>query len=157
MPFQSTSVPALLTARSLAEVPRLRDAVAAAMAEASYSPPDIVAVRLALEKALVNAIKHGHGGDPAKQVRLRYEVTAERVLAEVEDEGPGFDPAQVPDPLARDALGRDSGRGLLLIRHFMSWVRHNERGNVILLCKSRSAVEASERATAGRRTRRHAD
>ena len=136
-------MPAVLTARSLAEVPGVRDAVAAAMAQAGYSPRDIDAVRLGLEEALVNAIEHGHGGDPAKQARLRYEVTAERVLAEVEDEGAGFDPAQVPDPLVPEALGRDRGRGLLLIRHFMTWVRHNERGNVIVLCKCRSAENTS--------------
>ncbi|HEY1379785.1 MAG TPA: ATP-binding protein [Gemmataceae bacterium] len=49
------------------------------------------------------------------------------------DEGPGFDPATLPDPLDPANLERASGRGLLLIRTFMTEVRHNDRGNEITL------------------------
>src|SRR5437868_2856577 len=59
---------------------------------AGYSRKEIFGVRLALEEAIVNAIKHGHGGDQTKEVRVRYQVTRAGVLAEVEDEGTGFDP-----------------------------------------------------------------
>jgi anti-sigma regulatory factor (Ser/Thr protein kinase) len=55
----------------------------------------------------------------------------------VEDEGPGFDPALVPDPLGPENLERPSGRGLLIMRTYLSGVCHNERGNTICLCKHR--------------------
>ena len=61
------------------------------------------------------------------------------ILVKVEDQGPGFDPGQVADPLAPENLGRESGRGLLLMRSFLTCVRHNERGNRVTLCQRRSA------------------
>jgi serine/threonine-protein kinase RsbW len=102
-----------------------------------YSEKETFAVRLALEEALVNAIKHGHGGDPTKQVRLRYHINPERFLAEVEDEGPGFDPFAVPDPLDPANLERESGRGVFLMRHHMTAVCYNAAGNCVTLCKRR--------------------
>ena len=130
--------PVCLGVRSAGEVVPLVDRVAAAMEAEGYPEHDVFAMRLALEEALVNALKHGHRNDPGKQVQVRYDVTAERALAEVRDEGPGFDPDAVPDPLAAENLERPSGRGLLLMRHYLSWVRHNARGNAVTLCKRRS-------------------
>jgi serine/threonine-protein kinase RsbW len=108
------------------------------MAAADYPDEDVFGMHLALEEALFNAVKHGNRGDPEKRVRLRYRVTARRVLAEVEDEGTGFKLEQVPDPTAAENLDRPGGRGLLLMRSFMTWVRYNERGNWVSLCKERS-------------------
>jgi serine/threonine-protein kinase RsbW len=124
---------------SAEDVPALLDAVVAAMDEFAYPRKDQFAVRLALEEALVNAVKHGNRGDPAKEARLRYFVNLEVVLLEVEDEGAGFDPTNVPDPLAPENLERPSGRGLFLIRQYMTWMEHNERGNCITMCKQRGA------------------
>jgi serine/threonine-protein kinase RsbW len=107
----------------------------AAMATAGLSHKDVMRLRLALEEALVNAQKHGHQGDWARPIALRYHVNEKGVVAEIEDQGLGFDPEQVPDPLAPENLERPSGRGLFLIRGFMSNVCHNEKGNGICLCK----------------------
>jgi serine/threonine-protein kinase RsbW len=108
-----------------------------AMLSAGYGAREVFGVRLALEEALVNAIRHGHGGDPSKRVRLRYQVGDEFVIAQVQDEGPGFRPENAPDPFAPENLERDGGRGLFLIRHYMTWVRHNPAGNCITMCKRR--------------------
>ncbi len=97
-------------------------------------------MRLALEEAVMNAIRHGHHYDRSKHVHLRYHVTQECLLAEVEDEGPGFNPAAVPDPREPENLERESGRGLLLMRSYMTWVRYNERGTCVTLCKSHGAA-----------------
>jgi serine/threonine-protein kinase RsbW len=110
------------------------------MAAAGYAAQDQFAVRLALDEALANAIKHGHRGDARKRVDVRYRVGPAEVRVEVHDQGPGFDPARVPDPLAADNVERASGRGLLLMRSYMTWVRHNERGNGVTLCRLRSAA-----------------
>src|SRR5262249_47369272 len=85
-----------------------------------YSGKDIFAVRLALGEAVINAFRHGNQGDPCKAVRVSYLVTPSEAAAEVEDEGPGFDPDQVPDPLAAQNVERMSGRGLFLMRVYMS-------------------------------------
>jgi serine/threonine-protein kinase RsbW len=113
----------------------LLDEVTAAMRSLGYREEDIFGVRLALEEALVNAIKHGHKYDPSKRVTVRYRIRPEHVLVDVEDQGPGFDPSGVPDPTAPENLERASGRGLLLMRCYTSWLRHNKRGNRVLLCK----------------------
>jgi serine/threonine-protein kinase RsbW len=109
------------------------------MEQFAFPKKDLFGVRLAVEEALVNAVKHGNRGDPAKEARLRFHVNPEFALIEVEDEGAGFDPAQVPDPLAPENLERPSGRGLFLIRKYMTWMRHNERGNCVTMCKHRTA------------------
>ena len=114
------------------------EAVVAAMAAAGYADKDRFAMRLALEEALVNGLKHGNQGDPARRVSVRYRVGPEQALVEAEDQGPGFNPDDVPDPLAPENLERPGGRGLLLMRAYLTWVRYNDRGNAVTLCKSRS-------------------
>src|SRR2546423_3496328 len=84
--------------RSVATMRQLIETVAAAMMAARFGDKEIFGVRLAMEEAIVNGMKHGHRGDPSRTVRVRWRVEAGRVLIEVEDEGPGFDPHQVPDP-----------------------------------------------------------
>src|SRR6267378_951226 len=78
--------------RSVATMRQLIETVAAAMTAARFGDKEIFGVRLAMEEAIVNGMKHGHRGDPARTVRVRWRVEAGRVLIEVEDEGPGFDP-----------------------------------------------------------------
>ena len=97
--------------RRPAEVEAVLDALVEQLRAAGYSRKEQFGVRLALEEAVVNAIKHGHHGDPSKQVSVRYRVAADRVTVEVEDEGPGFRPEAVPDPLAPENCERDCGRG----------------------------------------------
>jgi len=128
---------------TLAEVDRVLEAMTEAMHGAGYPARDVFGVRLALEEAIVNAIRHGHGNDPSKHVSVRYRVSEDCVLVEVADQGPGFDPEQVPDPLAPENLERPGGRGLLLMRAYLTWLRYNRRGNSVVLCKCRSPKPTS--------------
>jgi CheY-like chemotaxis protein/anti-sigma regulatory factor (Ser/Thr protein kinase) len=128
----------ILGIRTPAEAESAVGAVAAAMTKEGYPARDVFAVRLALDEALVNALKHGHGYDPAKEARVRFAVTADEAAVQVEDQGPGFDPSLVPDPLAEGNLEKGSGRGLLLMRHYLDEVRYNGRGNAVTLRKRRS-------------------
>jgi len=129
---------ATLSFHSTSEVPALVQRLEEAMHESGYSDKDVFAVRLALEEALVNAIKHGHKYDRSKRAVFRYEVTDECVRAEVEDEGRGFRPEDVPDPLAEENLEKAGGRGLFLMRAYMTSVSYNERGNRVTMYKRRS-------------------
>ncbi len=79
-------------------------------------------VGLALRESLVNAIRHGNRNDPYKRVHVEmYTLDGGRpgVRIRVRDEGPGFDPGSLPDPLAPENLLKSSGRGIFLIRSFM--------------------------------------
>jgi serine/threonine-protein kinase RsbW len=125
--------------RRSAEVVPFLDGLVAVLTGLGYPAHDCAGVRLALEEAVVNGLRHGNGGDPARRVWVRYHLAPDALLAEVEDEGPGFDPGRVPDPTLSENLERPSGRGLLLMRHFMSWVRFSRPGNRVTLCKYRSA------------------
>lgn len=138
--FHSPS-PVVHAVRCTSDFPPVLDSVASEMSALGYTPRDVFGMRLAMEEALANAVKHGHGCDPSKTARVRYHITTERVEAEVEDEGPGFDRAQVADPREEENLERSCGRGLLLMMHYLSSVRYNERGNGVTLCKHRSAPE----------------
>lgn len=95
-----------------------------------FSDKVVLGIKLAVEEALVNAIKHGNQLDRAKQVRVRYRVDALEFVIEVEDEGPGFKPSDVPDPTAPENLDRPCGRGLLLMRHYMTECDFVHPGNV---------------------------
>jgi serine/threonine-protein kinase RsbW len=118
--------------------------VVTGLTELGFSDKDRFSVRLALEEAIANALKHGNGGDPARGVHVRYRADRREFLVEVEDEGTGFDPAAVPDPRAPENLERPGGRGVFLMRHYMTWVRYNARGNTVTLCKHRSPGPTSD-------------
>ncbi len=99
---------------------------------------DRFSVRLAMEEAIVNAIAHGNRYDTDKRVRVRCWLRPELVRIEVHDEGPGFDPASVPDPTDPERLQCPCGRGLMLMRHFMTRVEHLDPGNAVMLEKQRA-------------------
>lgn len=106
-----------------------------AISTAGFPEKDAFRLHLALEEAIVNANKHGHEGDWARPIAVRYHVSDMGVVAEIEDSGPGFEPGEVSDPLAPENLERASGRGLLLMRTYMSRVCHNAQGNCLCMCK----------------------
>ena len=124
-----------LCVRCTAEMPRAINHLLEQMRGAGFSDKDQFGMRLALEEAIVNAIKHGNRSDPCKQVAIRYQLNEQQILLEIEDEGPGFDPDGLPDPLSPENLERPGGRGVFLIRHYTSWVQYNEKGNCVTLCK----------------------
>jgi serine/threonine-protein kinase RsbW len=108
----------------------------------SYSDHDLFGVRLALEEALVNAIKHGNGMDPGKQVHVDCSFTDDRVTIVIEDEGTGFDVTEVPDPTIEENLDKPGGRGIMLMRSFMNQVEYNDAGNRLVLEKVRNTGDA---------------
>jgi serine/threonine-protein kinase RsbW len=109
-----------------------------AMRTAGFDAHDLFGTRLALEEALVNAIRHGNRGDISKWVDVRFRLVADQLLIQIEDQGRGFDPDGLPDPRSPENLERAGGRGVFLIRHYMTWVQYNETGNRVTLCKVKS-------------------
>ncbi len=116
----------------------LQDQILRQLEELQFAEHDLFGVRLALEEALVNAIKHGNRLDPTKNVRVQWLIDHERVVIEIEDEGEGFDPGDVPDPTADENLERPCGRGIHLMRAFMTSIEYYDRGNRVVLIKAKS-------------------
>lgn len=100
-----------------------------------YPDRDVFAVRLALEEALVNAIKHGNRMSPDKSVDIKCWISDERVRIEIQDEGQGFDRTEVPDPTLLENLERPCGRGIMLMGAFMNLIEYNDQGNKVTLEK----------------------
>ena len=125
----------LTIASDLAEARRVQAEIEHALHAAGFSDHEIFAIRLALEEALVNAIKHGNQMDRAKNVRVVYHISPDRFEVEIADEGPGFDPGDVPDPTAVENIERPCGRGLMLMRYYMTEVNFNGRGNSVRMAK----------------------
>ena len=105
------------------------------LVEFGWSDGDVYAVRLALEEGITNAIRHGNQLDPNKQVTANCRLAAKRVWIEILDEGHGFDPERVPDPTEPENLERPGGRGLLLMRSYMTRVEYSPRGNHLVMEK----------------------
>jgi CheY-like chemotaxis protein len=126
-----------------------------------------IRVGIALEESLLNAVYHGNleltseeirqasadllsgpASNPIEQrramapyagrkVRVAASITPDEARFVISDDGPGFDPAKIPDPTDPNSLERQQGRGLNLIRSFMDEVRHNATGNEVTLVKRR--------------------
>lgn len=102
-----------------------------------YDDASLFGVHLAYEEAISNAFQHGNRNDPASHVEIVYHVSDESIYMRFTDDGRGFDPASVPDPTCDDTLESLSGRGLLLMRAYMSSVVYNKRGNQVAMMRLR--------------------
>ncbi len=103
-----------------------------------WNKRDLFSIRLAMEEAVVNAIEHGNDLDPLKRVHVVCRISADSAFIQITDEGPGFDPGAIPDPTDHDHLECPGGRGVMLMRSFMTEVFFNERGNRVTLVKRRT-------------------
>jgi serine/threonine-protein kinase RsbW len=125
----------LVIASDPAEARVLQDQVEQLLQARKVPDKDVFCIKLALEEALVNAIKHGNQLDRSKKVYVSYRLHADRFEIAVRDDGSGFDPSDVPDPTAVENLERPCGRGLMLMRHYMSEVAYNPCGNGVTMCR----------------------
>jgi serine/threonine-protein kinase RsbW len=105
------------------------------VAQLGVIKPDRSNLFIALDEAFVNAVKHGNKNDPTKLVRVTADLSSKEARFTVEDEGEGFNPHDIPDPLDPANLFKTSGRGVLLIYNIMDEVQYNERGNRLTMVK----------------------
>ena len=121
----------------LPEIERLADEVARLGREHALPDEVVFDLRLALEEAVANAIRHGYGGREDGEVSVSFRVTREAIMVTVEDDAPAFDPLARPDPpLPPEASGED-GVGVYLIKRLMDEVDYRREGsrNVLTLTK----------------------
>ncbi|HOW43415.1 MAG TPA: ATP-binding protein [Candidatus Omnitrophota bacterium] len=96
---------------------------------------DAFNIRLALEEALTNAIRHGNASDPRRQVSVHIEADSRQVAMDVHDQGKGFDFLHLPDPTRREYVNRPSGRGVFLMRKLMDEVEFYDQGSGVRMVK----------------------
>ena len=117
---------------------RILDEVLKRLTALHWSRRDIFGVHLAVDEALVNAIVHGNGSVADKKVRFSCRISPQKIRVEITDEGTGFDPDILPDPTTPERIGCPRGRGVMLMRAFMSRVEFCDRGSHVILEKQRS-------------------
>ena len=116
-------------------VPQFVSTVIDELKQLGLSMEELFDVKLCLDEALVNAIKHGNKFNPDLQAEVK--VTAEDgvLSVEVKDMGSGFDFTKIPNPTEEDNLHKNSGRGVFLIKKHMDRVEHFDCGRTIRMIK----------------------
>jgi len=104
---------------SLESVDRVEEIALHEAKELGFDEDDLHNIGIAVREGLVNAVVHGNRYNARKKVHVKIARSPERLEIVIADEGEGFDPAAVPDPLATENLLRFSGRGVMLMRAFM--------------------------------------
>ena len=103
-----------------------------------WSHDDMFAIRMAVEEAVMNAIKHGNDEDRDKKVYVLFRLNEDEFYAKISDQGNGFCPDDVPNPTEEANLEKTSGRGVMLIKNFVDECKYNSCGNSVELVKRRS-------------------
>jgi serine/threonine-protein kinase RsbW len=109
-----------------------------------FDEDDLHKIGMSLRECMVNAVVHGNRYNRRKKVHLKVARTADCLTVMVGDEGDGFDPAKVPDPLEGDNLLRGSGRGVMLMQAFMDEFQVSQRspqGTEVRMVKCRAKAE----------------
>ena len=110
-----------------------------AVEKAGFNSQSTFAIKLALEEALINAIKHGNKLDLKQNVHIEASVSPTITEITIEDEGPGFDRSSVPDPTLEENLDKCSGRGILLMEAYMNRVEWSRGGRRVHRVKKNEA------------------
>jgi serine/threonine-protein kinase RsbW len=124
-------------ASDMATAHKLIDQAMEQLETTEWSSKEKFAINMALEEALVNAVQHGNDSDSNKKVHFVCSLNGDLIYVRIEDEGPGFDPEAIPDPTDAEHILDNHGRGVLLIKNFVTRVRWNDKGNVIEFEKER--------------------
>ena len=112
-----------------------------------FDEHSVFAIKLALEEALINAIKHGNKLDKRKTVRVEWDISPAAAEITIEDQGPGFDRKSVPDPTDEPNLEKLTGRGILLMESYMHDVHWSRGGRRIEMCRRNAPIPSPDNPT----------
>ena len=79
-------------------------------------------IGMSVRESMINAVRHGNQYQESKRVDVTFEIHSDRLVINIDDEGNGFDPESLPDPLAPENLLKPSGRGIFFVKSFMDQV-----------------------------------
>ncbi len=114
-------------------IEQICQSIESAMSRHGHGEAARFATRLAWEEAISNAIHHGNKNRADGRIEIAWHVDATRIFIRITDEGAGFDPTAIIDPTLDENLECPSGRGLLLMRAYMTRVEIPEPGNTVRL------------------------
>jgi anti-sigma regulatory factor (Ser/Thr protein kinase) len=122
----------------------ITDGVTELLRERHWSDAEIMGVELAVQEAVANAIRHGCGNDPSKQIQciLTCSETGD-VTVVVRDPGDGFDTQVVADPLHPENVLKTGGRGIFLINQLMDEVGFSDGGRELQMRKRRGTADGA--------------
>jgi serine/threonine-protein kinase RsbW len=143
MPDSTTSRVSLTLASSLESVATVERAAEDFVLRAGFPPETVPTIVMAVREAAINAVLHGNAYSPTKRITICFESNSDCLTLRIADQGAGFDPNCLPDPLAPENLLRCSGRGIFLIRTFMDEVhfRQLQPGTELTLIKYRTPTQ----------------
>lgn len=113
-------------------------------------------INMALRESVANAIEHGNKYDPNRSVDVRFTIGTDALKVRIRDEGEGFDPSTLPDPLDPQNLLNPAGRGILYMRTFMDSIEYERRpegGMQVTMVKRRVPRVPDSKANEGDQTR----
>jgi anti-sigma regulatory factor (Ser/Thr protein kinase) len=138
MPYCSTCQFTMTIPADPSAIPTLTDGVVQVLEQKGWAETDVMAVELAMQEAVANAIRHGCKGDPTKQLQCSVMCDAAgEIVITVRDPGTGFNPSAVADPLDPANLLKPSGRGIFLINGLMDDVQFADGGRAVQMRKKR--------------------
>jgi serine/threonine-protein kinase RsbW len=115
-------------------------AVAEFIGRSDVSDDAAFGIDMAVREAVTNAVLHGNRQDENKSVDIVLKSSPDAVEISVHDQGPGFNPEDVPDPTAQENILKTSGRGIFFMRTFMDevdWLIRPEGGTTVRMLKRR--------------------
>lgn len=126
----SKTIPSQLEA-----IPGVVTSVVEKLGQLALDKETISQVQLALQEAVVNAVKHGNKMDPGLVVRIEIELEPKQLIIQVADQGQGYDYKNIPSPIEPQNLEKLKGRGIFLIKHLMDKVEFLNQGSTIKMIK----------------------
>jgi len=113
--------------------------------EMNFSEEAAEQVNLAVIEAGTNAIKHGNKNDPSKRVYFELRISDDKLTVVVRDEGEGFNPDEVGNPLDPENILKPSGRGIFLMRALMDEVKYDKKGTEVRMVKYKKPPKGGAR------------
>jgi len=143
-----------ITLETLIESVNLAEEMCLSVASAvGFDDDDCHKIGMSVREGVINAFHYGNEERREKKIHLMVELTPEKMVIHVLDEGPGFDLNRVPNPLAEENLLKTSGRGIFLMRAFMDEfdvTRGRTGGAEVIMSKRLPGVHEAEGSSNGR-------
>jgi len=119
------------------EAHTLRDQILEELTRAGYDESSRFGIQLAFDEAVANAVIHGNRRRTDAVLHIAYCITPEAAYLCISDEGEGFDPDAVQDPTLNENIEQPSGRGLFLMRAYMTSIEFNKKGSAVRMIHCR--------------------
>jgi serine/threonine-protein kinase RsbW len=106
--------------------------------EEGVSPSLVADIAISVTEVVTNAVCHGNKSDSDKKVTVSLEINKKQVAVRITDQGGGFDPGHLANPLAEENLLKDAGRGIFIVKSLMDEVKFEiapDSGTTVILIK----------------------